>query len=68
LESMAIREPPVSFCWHGFLLPRIHSSPPVEVGESSREGVSEEVVCSLGAVFDTAHSLQTVGISIEGNI
>lgn len=67
LESMAIREPPVSFCRHGFLLPCSHSSLPIEVGESSREGVSEEVLGSPGAVFDATLCLQTVGISFEEN-
>jgi hypothetical protein len=38
------------------------------VGESSKEGVSEEVVGSPDAVFDAALCLQTVGISFEGNI
>jgi hypothetical protein len=68
LESVAIREPPVSFCRHGFLLPRSHSSPPLEVGGYSRGGDSKEVVGSPGAVFDTALCLQTVGISFEGNV
>jgi hypothetical protein len=63
LESMAVREPPVSFCRRGFLLPRSNSSLSVEVGESSREGVSEEVVGSPKAVFDASLCLQTVGIS-----
>jgi hypothetical protein len=68
LEFMAIREPPVSFCQREFLLPRSCSSPLVEVVESSREGVSEEVVGSLGAVFNSALCLQTMGISFEGNV
>jgi hypothetical protein len=68
LESVAIREPPVNFCRRGFLLPCSHSSPPVEVGESLWEGVSEEVVGSPGAVFDATLCLQTVRISFEGNI
>jgi hypothetical protein len=68
LESVAVMEPPVSFCLRGFLLPRNHSSPLLEVGESSRGGVSEEVVGSPGAMFDAALCLQTVGISFEGNV
>jgi hypothetical protein len=36
LDSVAVRETLVSFCRHGFLLPRSPSSPPLEVGESSR--------------------------------
>jgi hypothetical protein len=27
LDSVAVREPPDSFCWRGFLLPRSRSSP-----------------------------------------
>jgi hypothetical protein len=38
------------------------------VGESSRDGVSEEVVSSLGALFDVAMYLQTMGISFKGNV
>jgi hypothetical protein len=68
LESVVVRKPPVNFCWRGFLLPRTRSSPPVEVGESLREGVSEEVVGSPGAMFDAALCLQTVGIFFEGNV
>jgi len=52
--SVAVREPPVSFCRHGFLLLHNHSSPPLEVGESSRRGVSEEVVGSSVAGFDAS--------------
>jgi hypothetical protein len=63
-----VREPPVNFCQRGFLLPRNRSSPPVEVGESSREGVSQEVVGSPRAVFDAVLCLQTVRISFEGNV
>jgi hypothetical protein len=37
LESEAVREPSVSFCWRGFLIPRSHSSPPLEVGKSLRK-------------------------------
>jgi len=68
LESVAVRKPPVNYCWHGFLLPQSHSSPPVEVGESSRDGVSEEVIGSPVAVFNAALCLQTVGISFKGNV
>jgi hypothetical protein len=68
LESMADRKPLVSFCRRGFLLPRNHSFPSVEVVESLREGVSEEVVGSPGAMFDAVLCLQTVGISFEGNV
>jgi hypothetical protein len=54
LESVAVREPPVSFYQCGFLLPHNHSSPPLEVCESLRGGVFEEVVGSPGVVFDVA--------------
>jgi hypothetical protein len=66
LESVAVREPPVSFCRHGFLLPHSHSSLPLEVGEFSRVGVSKEVVGSLEAVFDATLCLQAVGSSLRG--
>jgi hypothetical protein len=65
LESVAVREPPVNFYRRGFLLPSNHSSPP---HESLRGGVSEEVVGSLGVVFDAELCLQTVGISFERNV
>jgi hypothetical protein len=68
LESVAVKEPLVSFCRHGFLLPHSHSSLSLEVGESSRGGVSEEAVGSSGAGFDAALCLQAVGISFEGNV
>jgi hypothetical protein len=68
LESVEVREPLVSFCRRGFLLLHNLSSPPLEVGESSRGGLSEEAVCSPGAVFDAMLCLQVVGISYEGNV
>jgi hypothetical protein len=68
LESLAVREPLVSFCRRGFLLPHSHSSPPLKVGESSRGGVSEEAVGSSGAGFDATMCLQAVGIFFEGNV
>jgi hypothetical protein len=52
LESVVVREPPLNFCRHGFLPPRNHFSPPLEVGESSRGGVSEEAVGSPKVMFD----------------
>jgi hypothetical protein len=67
LESVAVREPPISFCRHGFLLPR-SPSPPLEVGESSWGGVSVEAVGSPKVVFDATLCLQAVGISFEENI
>jgi len=66
LESVAIREPPVSFCQRDFLLPCNRSSPLVEVGESSREGVSKEVVGSPAAVFDAALCLKLWGFPLRG--
>jgi hypothetical protein len=51
MEIVAAREPPVSFVGCGFLLP-CSPSPSFEVGGSSRGGDFEEVVGSLGAMFD----------------
>jgi hypothetical protein len=68
LESMAVRKPPINFCRRGFLLPRSRSSPPVEVGESSRAGVSKEVIGSPVAVFNAALCLQIAEISFKGNV
>lgn len=68
LESVAVKEPPVSFCLHGFLILRNHSSRPLEVREFSREGVSEETVGFLGADFDATLCLQVVRIFFEENV
>jgi len=68
LESIAVRESPVNLCWRGFLLPPSHSTPPLEVGEYSRGGISEEVVGSSKVGFDATLCLQAVGISFEGNV
>jgi hypothetical protein len=62
-----VREPSVSFVRRGFLLPRSVSSPPIEVGESSRRGDSEEAFGSPEVVFDATLCLQAMGISFEGN-
>jgi len=65
---VAVREPLVSFCWHGFLILHNHSSPPLEVGESSRGGVSEDAVGSSRAGFDATLCLQAVRIFFEENV
>jgi hypothetical protein len=67
METMAAREPPVSFIRRGFLLPRSPSSPPFEVGGSSRGGDSKEAIGSPVAMFDVTFCLQAAGISFEGN-
>jgi hypothetical protein len=66
METVAAREPPVSFVRRGFLLPRTPSLP-FEVGGFSRRGDSKEVVGSPRAIFDVTLCLQAMGISFEGN-
>jgi len=44
METMAVREPLVNFVRRGFLLPCSPPSSPIEVGESSRGGDSEEAI------------------------
>jgi hypothetical protein len=66
METVAAREPPVSFVSHGFLLPHNPSSPPFLVGGSLRGGDFEEAIGSPGAMFNVTLCLQVVGISFEG--
>jgi len=68
LEVMVVREPPVSFFRHGFLLPRNPSSPLIEVGYSSRGGDFKEAIGYPEAMFDAMLCLQPMGISFEGNV
>jgi hypothetical protein len=66
METVAAREPPVSFVRRWFLLPRISSSPSFEVGGSPRGGDSEEAIGSPEAMFNVMLCLQAVAIYFEG--
>jgi hypothetical protein len=67
MEIVADRELAVSFVRRGFLLLPNPSSPPFDVGGSSRGGDSEEAIGSPKAMFNGTLCLQAAGISFVGN-
>jgi hypothetical protein len=66
METVAIREPPVSFVRCGFLLPRSPSSPPIEGGEPLRGGDSEEALVLPGQCSTLRCAFKLLGFPLRG--